>query len=151
MAGLAGAARELLSGAAEDELAAALPTSAQVPLLYFFLRQMDAAGFLCRTLQFGGQPLATLIPTGSHYRYAPAQIHPNATYRLSRFAYLRREETQMVLESPLAHCQVLLQQPAAVALLHDLARPAACGEFTAPPLDATTVAGLLQLLTSAGM
>jgi oxazoline/thiazoline dehydrogenase len=47
---------------------------------------------------------------------------------LSRFAYMRREETDLVLESPLTGSQVLLHHPSAMAMVNAFANPVSAAD-----------------------
>ncbi|WP_373547746.1 SagB family peptide dehydrogenase [Chamaesiphon sp.] len=61
-------------------------------------------------------PFATQIIT-------PDPPDPNHIYTLSRFAYIHTQDSQMVLESPLAHCRVILHDRQSIDILHALSSP----------------------------
>jgi SagB-type dehydrogenase family enzyme len=52
---------------------------------------------------------------------------------LSRFAYMRREETDLVLESPLTGSQVLLHHPSAMALVNAFVNPVSAADVGSSP------------------
>jgi SagB-type dehydrogenase family enzyme len=83
----------------------------------------------------------------------PDPVPPGRRYRLSRFAYLRREADAMVLESPTAHARVIFHDPAAGALAASLAVDSTLSELTDRtthmPLEAAPL--VLGLIADAGM
>src|SRR5262249_2507910 len=83
----------------------------------------------------------------------PAQVVPGRRYVLSRFAYLRGEGGEAVLESPLAHARVILNDCRTAALVGTLAAPVTPEELAARvgevPADAVLPA--FTLLLGAGM
>lgn len=114
---------------------AALPLQA-------LLRRLRLGGWLERTLRVDGAPVATLRPLG-HRRPPPAPPLEDAVpVGLSRFALLRADGGEVVLESPRAAAQVVLHDPATAALVAALARPEAPESVDAPR-------ALLQLLADA--
>ena len=78
---------------------------------------------------------------------------PARRYQFSQFAYLRREEDVLVVESPLAHAQVVLHDFRVTALVSALAIPLKAQELTIRvsnlPVDAVPL--LLVLLAAGGM
>lgn len=78
-------------------------------------------GWLARTLDHDGAPLVTIRPLA---RPGPPVRTGDATPRLSRFAVIRRDGTDLVLECPLATVAVHLHAASVLALLHDPAHPA---------------------------
>ena len=89
-------------------------------------------------ISIAGQPLATIVPFGTD-RVTSTCPSASQLYTLSRFAYLHRHNEQIVLESPLAHTQVVLNDWRATAILHALAQPKTlvqlCNEFSDLPKD----------------
>ncbi len=93
-----------------------------------------------------GEPLATLLPISSSFKHAWATVQQDQRYRLSRFAYTRRDEDGSIyLESPLSHARLRLEHPHAASFLYQLGNAVTPLELTAslPSEDAT---GLLVLL-----
>jgi hypothetical protein len=78
---------------------------------------------------------------------------PGARFQLSRFAYWRREGTQLLLESPLAAARVLLAQATGILLAWELRQPRTGAELCAriEGLTEDVAAGVLHLLDSAGI
>jgi oxazoline/thiazoline dehydrogenase len=66
--------------------------------------------------------LVEIAPFGTK-PITPEPLTNNHTYTLSRFAYIHPQAGQMVLESPLAHCRVILHDRRSSAILHALATP----------------------------
>jgi SagB-type dehydrogenase family enzyme len=120
---------------------------------YYYLGRLSQRGLLCHCAHANGTRLATLTAVSSSFTAGPARAVPGRRYVLSRFAYLRRSGAEAVLESPLAHARVVLNDGRAAALAGALAAPATAEELAGRvggvPADA--VAGVLALLLRAGM
>ena len=82
---------------------------------YYYLERLTQRGLLCYIAQVGGARLATLAAVSSSFASEPTQVIAGRRYVLSRFAYLRREGTEAVLESPLAHARIVLNDCRAAA------------------------------------
>jgi SagB-type dehydrogenase family enzyme len=120
---------------------------------YYYLEWLIRRGLLCYTARAGGTCLATLVVVSSSFVSRPAQLIAGRRYVLSRFAYLRREGTEPVLESPLAHTRIILNDCRAATLVGALAAPATAGELAkrVNGLAVDAVAGVLALFLRAGM
>lgn len=105
------------------------------------VRRLHTGGWL--TVRYGHQarPLLTVRPLGPHR--APRPPRPVAP-RLSRFALLRREGDELVLESPLVRAMVAVHDLEVVAVLHHLAREG--GPLPAVGLPPAIVAELIEEL-----
>ena len=75
---------------------------------YYYLERLTQRGLLCYTARAGEKCLATLVVVSSSFVSRPTQVSAGRRYLLSRFAYLRREGSEAVLESPLAHARIIL-------------------------------------------
>lgn len=119
--------------------------------LYFMLNSLDGKGFLNYTLAAAGRLLATLEPISPAFRFAGAASA--GTWRLSRFACLRREGEAMLAESPLGHARVVLHDARLCALPAWLAAPCGLGELAAalPAFTAAQLDAMLVLLVNAGV
>lgn len=145
---------------------------------YFHVNQFCERGLIRRSLYADGVRLATLVPLGrplpppasprarsilgspSASRLPPRADHSNAqphashtSYLLSRFAYIRREAGEFVIESPLAHARVTVHDPQAIAVVGCLGTPATA-DAIAERLTGITpgaISGLVGLLSEAGM
>ena len=118
---------EVLSsrGAAEDELAVQVRETDGVESLsrlYYHLEVFAAHRMLCYGISCDGEPLATLSPNSTHFRFTPRPLDPELSFTLSRFAYLHRENGCLVLESPLSHGKITLHGWMGAALAGELAR-----------------------------
>lgn len=92
----------------EDELTASVP-EARLLDLHLLLHRLRAGGWLDRILTSGGGQVLTVRPISPHAQPpAPKQAGP---VRLSRFAILRADGGGWLMESPLAHVQLLFQDP----------------------------------------
>jgi SagB-type dehydrogenase family enzyme len=104
------------------------------------------------TIGAGEQPeagaLATLLPISSSFKHSWVTIQQDHCYRLSRFAYLRRDGDASYLESPLAHARLRLEQALAAAIVYLLGKPLTPGELTlrASAQEQEQVMGMLTLL-----
>lgn len=96
--------------------------------LYFLVESLGRSGFLTHSVVADGETLLTLVPMRGNFRFAVPRV--SGVYRLSRFAYLRRLDEDLILESPrsLARAEVgprvaaLLAGPVAVADLGEAER-----------------------------
>jgi SagB-type dehydrogenase family enzyme len=84
------------------------------------LRRLHSGGWLTVTYGHSSRPLVTVQPLGPHRETRP---HPLVAPRLSRFAVLRREGDELMLESPLARASVVVHDTDVVAVIHHLAGP----------------------------
>jgi SagB-type dehydrogenase family enzyme len=122
---------------------------------YFYLERLGRRGLLHHSAHVNGTRLATLVAVSSSFAAKPARAVPGRHYAFSRFAYLRRARGKAVLESPLAHARVILDDCRAAALVGVLAAsPSATveeltGRVATLPRDAVT--GILTLLLRAGL
>jgi SagB-type dehydrogenase family enzyme len=120
---------------------------------YYYLERLTQHGLLCYAAQADGTRLATLTAVSSSFTSAPARVVAGRRYVLSRFAYLRRQGNEAVLESPLAHARIVLGDCRAAALVAALAAPATLDELAGRvgSLEVDAVLGVLALLLRAGM
>ncbi|HEY1860473.1 MAG TPA: SagB family peptide dehydrogenase [Gemmataceae bacterium] len=120
---------------------------------HYYLERLSRRGLLCRFAHADGKRLATLVAVSSSFVARSAQAIPGRRYLLSRFAYVRRDGIEAVLESPLAHARVILNDCRTAALIGALATPATVEDVAARvcqiPADAVT--GICNLLLRAGM
>ena len=66
---------------------------------------------LARTLVRDGMPLATLQPISPFFEYREDAASPGAAYRLSRFAFTRRDGDEFLLEAAAGHAYLRLHAP----------------------------------------
>lgn len=142
-------------GTEEDRLAEQILETAGAGALaqwYYTLQKLARRGLLCWTVQMDGRRLATLLPISPAFVLTPSAC-VDGRYLLSRFAYLRREDAAMVLESPLAHSRVILEDELALAVVGALAKPVTARELTerVNRLSADAAGLLLSRFAGAGM
>ena len=120
---------------------------------YYYAERLTRRGLLCYTAWDGGARLATLVAVSPSFTSGPTQVVAGRHYLLSRFAYVRREGTEAVLESPQAHARITLNDCRAAALVGALAVPATAEDLAkrVGGLEPDAVAGLLALFLRAGM
>lgn len=125
----------------------------QLPQFYYYLEQFINLGILCYTVLSEGLPLATLVPLSPHPQFQLQQAAKNQQYILSRFAYSRREQTQMVLESPLSHAQIICIDSRCGTLIAELAQPQRAKELchTVSGISEETIQQFFSLLLTAQM
>lgn len=159
--GLTAGVREALhclanGGAYEDDLAERVEqrdgTSGLINF-YYYLQQLSRRRLLLRSAFSSDRPLATLVPASASFSYPGRSTTPDQSYVLSRFAYLRAEHGEMLLESPLAHAYVRLHDVRVAGLVHALARPGRPSELAeaVPELSSRDAALFLELLLNADL
>jgi SagB-type dehydrogenase family enzyme len=84
--------------------------------LHLLLHALSRAGLL-ELASTPEQPVVTLAPMTTEFILALPAIEDSHLYRLSRFAYLRRDGDQVILETPRAVSRVNLHGPDAMAIL----------------------------------
>jgi oxazoline/thiazoline dehydrogenase len=97
----------------------------------------------------GNVSIATLIPISSYIQQNWVNIHADQSYRMSRFAYVRRDEDGFTyLESPLSHARIRLDHSMAASLIYQLGKAVTPFELTQtiPGGDEDTIMSLLALL-----
>lgn len=98
-----------------------------------FLQDLELGGWLVRTVRHEGRDMYSVQPVGSN-RARPA--HRPADLTLSRFAVLRREGTELVVESPLATARVVIHDPACAVVVAELVTGGADGLTVASAMRA---------------
>jgi SagB-type dehydrogenase family enzyme len=117
------------------------------------VERLSRRGLVCRAVHANGTRLATLVAVSASFVARPVQAVAGRCYVLSRFAGLRRLGGEAVVESPLAHARVILNDGRAAALVGALTAPATAEELTGRVVGLSTdaVAGVLTLLLRAGL
>ena len=145
-------------GRDEDELADAILEAGGTHSLaawYYAVQKLARHGLLTRTVLVDGRRLVTLLPVSALPAMAERldPVPPGRRYRLSRFAYLRRDGDAMVLESPTAHARLEFLDPGAAALAAGLSLPSNLEELAArsPGIPAEAVSLVMGLIDEAGM
>jgi oxazoline/thiazoline dehydrogenase len=138
-------------GATEDDISTLVleaDGAAGLAPLYYHLQEWGKLALLCYTLTIEGRPLATLVPMAHGFHFSVKNISADTRFRLSRFAYCRREGEALVLESPMSPARLLLLSPTGAALVAALARPRTYLDLCASHEDLTeeTAQAFLGLL-----
>ena len=155
--GLRAAVEMLAAGAASEDALAdrvlEVDGGGGLALLYYYLQRCLKASFLRYAVIAAGQPLVTVVPMVPGFALAAPPIEPDATFQLSRFAYLRREGSDLLLESPLSTARAILAGPTGATLVAMLAQPRTAHELSngADALTPEATAAILQLFVSAGV
>ena len=121
-----------------------------LPAWYYWLGRLAGRGLIRWAVRADDRTLATLLPVAPGFVFG--RPPPDRPLALSRFAYLRREGNALVLESPLAHARVVLDDPRSAALAAALAEPGTPPDLAARAgLPTEAAARLLALFAGAGM
>ncbi|HET9387638.1 MAG TPA: hypothetical protein VFO67_21060, partial [Gemmatimonadales bacterium] len=120
--------------------------------LHECLGQLFARGWLAHRVCYRGRPIVAAIPVTGDYPLRHTSVEDRVCV-LSRFALMRREGSQVVLESPTARAQVILLDWRAMAVLWQLTRVEKALEAEAPRtgLPVGVVRAVIDLLFSAGL
>ena len=113
-----------------------------VALLLYYLERLRRYGLLVAEVWRKDQLLLTLAPRSRHFDVA-LPCPTEGAWQLSRFAYLRRDGEDLVLECPEAPAVGYVRNQQVVAWLHEASRPTT-------PEAGTPRAQLLALLGSLG-
>ena len=145
------ALQTLSQGATESELTARIANKANeggVAHLYYYLSILTTHGMVCHTVREGQTKLATLVPISPEFRFELPAVLSDQSACLSRFVFMKTEQEQMVLESPLAHAQFQLHDARVAALLFFLAQPRQTKETwqAFPEIEQGVISQLLALL-----
>ena len=91
--------------------------------IHYVLHLLDTRGHLARSVEVDDVPIATLVSTSPHFRYAAPQVSSCESYMMSRFAYVRTDSGRTLLESPRAYARLVLHDARALCVVHQLATP----------------------------
>jgi SagB-type dehydrogenase family enzyme len=143
-------------GCNEEQLAELILDEGGSIALAGYYRRLDELaqrGFLCMAVWIDDKRILTLLPIGSTFTLLRSAALAETPLQLSRFAYLHRAGNNLILESPLAHARLVIDEPAVAAIIAALNVPASpselIGRVTHIPADAISL--LLSLMASAGV
>jgi SagB-type dehydrogenase family enzyme len=118
--------------------------------LHEAIGQLLARGWLAHRVCDRGVLILSAVPVRADYRLAVEPVGNRACV-LSRFAFLRRDEERIVLESPTARAQIVLHDRRAMGLLWRLSKTRkTSGAVRGVDLPAGVVHSAIDLLWSAG-
>ncbi len=125
-----------------------------LPLFYYWLNQLSSAGLLLQAVVTeSGQRLAAAVPIATDFQVPARPFKPDQPHMLSRFAVIRRNGADLVLESPLSDSRVVLHDARCCTLLHALATAKTVSQLV--PSDGSltydVVAGFVGLLLTTGL
>lgn len=98
--------------------------------LYYYLEQFISLGIINYSIRVDGITLATMVSMSTLQRVQFVNAAPDKKYVLSRFAFSRKEGEQMVLESPLSHVQIILNDWRGSAIVNSLTKPQTASELS---------------------
>ncbi|MFB2923763.1 SagB family peptide dehydrogenase [Aerosakkonema funiforme] len=116
----------------------------------FELHKLISLGWISHSVL----PLATAIAIAENYEFVVPAFDEEQPLMLSRFAFLRQEKQQFVLESPLSQAKVILLDWRATALIGKLAEvdsPFSFLTFADGLIDAEIARSFVQLLVATKM
>lgn len=119
---------------------------------YRVLKKLEARFLLRRTVFAEDTPLYTLIPASIYYNFQAFEITAGQEYILSRFAYWRRMQDQLILSSPCGYAHIVVHD-AGAPLLNRLATPHSRQTLLEhfPSLTTTSAENTLLILLNAGV
>jgi SagB-type dehydrogenase family enzyme len=125
----------------------------ELPKFYYYLQKFINLGMICHTVLLNGLPLATRVPISPSKEFQFRDAAIDQKYVLSRFAYCRKEQDQLLLESSLSHAQIILQDWRGAALIGELAKPQVAREVCTkiPGISEETIQLFFSLLVSTEM
>lgn len=94
-----------------------------LPKFYSYLKKFIDWGMVSHTLIEDENPIATIVPISRYFQFHLKELKSEQKYVLSRFAYCRKYQEQLVLESPLSYVQVVLQDWRTTAIINELVKP----------------------------
>jgi SagB-type dehydrogenase family enzyme len=147
LAGAGGTLRSL-----RDQVLAHEPDEA-LTSLDLCLMELTSAGLLCEGVDQDGTPLMVTEPLAPAYRPGTARPDPSARLVLSRFSFIRRESTRVLLESPCALARIVMHDRRAAALAGALGTPSTLAELVALDLhlSPSVLRACVELLWKARM
>jgi SagB-type dehydrogenase family enzyme len=124
-----------------------------LPRLYYCLDLLQAFGAVCYALRQRGRITVRVRPVVRSFRMTCPAVVADRRYRLSSFAFLRRDHDCLALESPLSGAQVELTDRRMVVMLATLSRPTTVRELAAAGhgTDPEAARIFVSLLAGAGM
>ena len=139
------------TGATEDELACLveeLDGVSELARLYYYLLAFAERRILTYGIVSGETRLATLAPASTLFSFSPGHIDLQSKYTLSRFAYLHREQEDLVLESPMSHGKITLHGRDGAAVAAELAKAQTIGSLCSllPSVSPDSLELLLEML-----
>ncbi len=120
---------------------------------WYYMPQLCRRGLIHCSARLGETILATLEACSVYFQYKSNEWMADQSYILSRFAYLRRWNNGMVLESPLAHARVVLHDWRSIAMIHAISHSGQLTDLMArlPESAGQVVPFMLKLLVQSGM
>ena len=118
---------------------------------YYYLQKFIKRQMINFSVMGDDSSMTTLVPASPNFTFAPKQAESGQHYVLSRFAYCRRENDRMVLESPLTHGKIELKNWMASAIVRELSKPVTIADLskTFMNIPEHTITLFISLLLSA--
>jgi SagB-type dehydrogenase family enzyme len=121
----------LADGADETSLVSELGDDGEaITQLFYYLFRLRRRGLLVADVRCAGGLLATLVPCARDLDVSLPVAATETAWTLSRFAYLRRDGGDLVLECPEAPCAVQVKSADVVCWLHEACAPVRCDPDT---------------------
>ena len=113
-------------GTAEGELTDFIYKAGGAEGLAFWYHQLQSLarrGLLQISVVVDKNPIATLEPMSDEFLFEPKTGPRDGTYVLSRFAYLRRDGSDFLLESPRSLARLVIHEPSVMAFMESIRLP----------------------------
>lgn len=146
---------QLVHGETEDALADSVVGSAEpnaLPMLYTLIGRLGELNALHYEVGPRAAPVARVEPMTRGFTFPAADLAPSTPLRLSRFAYLRRDHDEMLVESPVSAVRIALTDAIGVAAIAALTAQQSIGEIAEfverLGASAEQVAGIVDLIVT---
>jgi oxazoline/thiazoline dehydrogenase len=107
-----------------------------------FIASLSKLGLLSKLLTVNEHPVLRLVPLVANRPLPPIHVEPTKRYMLSRFAFMRKREGCLAIESPLAFHRVELLHPASLSIVFATI-PDEMGDLGLQILDVLLTAGIV--------
>jgi SagB-type dehydrogenase family enzyme len=94
-----------------------------LPHLFFLLDQWKREGWIDYSIVFRGQVLARVIPANGYFEFRSGGPEMEKSYQLSRFAWLRRDGSKVVLEAAFLDARILLENVNGILIFACFVKP----------------------------
>lgn len=141
------ALKQLFLGATEEEILSSIEEQDWISW-YFILEKLKKRNLLHYRLQIKEKTLFILRPHGPIAEFMPFS---KKAISLSRFAYLRNHEGEIIAETPFSASRITVSHPDGLALFHALAQPKNLEELAAalPQIPQQSLEKAISLLDAA--
>jgi len=94
-----------------------------LPHLFFILGEWKRQGWIDYSVSLDRKVLAKVVPANGHFEFPDGCFETNRSYQLSRFAFLRRDGSEMLLEYAFLDARVVLEDIGGAAVIACFVKP----------------------------